>query len=81
MKSAEINEKSTIPISLLIVVAGAVVSIALWLSSMFADVAQAKRDIIELNQKDKEKSHILNKLDHGLIRIQERLGIDVPNEE
>ena len=84
-RQIEITENTKIPLYIVgvvfVFISTSGVGGVFWFSTLYADVAQAKKDISALYDGQKETSKILRKLDRGMIRVQDKLGIEVPDED
>ena len=78
MRQMELSEKTTIPLGALLsfmAIFGSLgVGSILWAANQTADLAQAKKELTV-------HAKLLNRLDHGMVRVQIKLGIDVPRDD
>lgn len=86
MRAVEINDQTQVPLAWLVTVsvflattgAGGV----FWLSTMYSDLAQAKRDIVETKSDNREIVSTLRRLDRNMLKVQVKMGIrPEPNED
>jgi len=80
MKELTLNDQTSVPFKWLVGVAVFMLTTGaggvFWLSTMYSDMAQAKREINEQKGDQKEMRKILERIDRGLLRVQIQLGID-----
>jgi len=80
MKSLTLDDQTRVPFKWLVGVAVFMLTTGaggvFWLSTMYSDLAQAKREINEQKGDQKEMRKILERIDRGLLRVQIQLGID-----
>jgi hypothetical protein len=78
---ASMTEKSSIPLiwaaALMMQTAGGVA----WITTLQSDVAQAKSAISEQKTELKEQGNDLNILKRAIVRVQTKMGIEVPENE
>lgn len=78
---ANLGDKTKIPLiwaaALLVQTAGGVA----WITTLQSDVAQAKVSIAEQKAELKEQGETLLILQKGMVRVQTKMGIEVPENE
>jgi hypothetical protein len=82
MKSLTLDDQTKVPFRWLIgVVVGTVAGGAFWLSTMYSDLAQAKREIAEQKVDQKDIKKTLERIDRGLLKVQVKMGIRPDRDE
>ena len=67
------NERTKIPITWFFIALMTLVGGIFWLSTMYSDLAYAKKDISDLQS-------VLKRVERGIVKMQIKMGIEVEGE-
>jgi hypothetical protein len=79
VRQIEITENTKVPLSALFSLLAIFCTLGVggifWISTLYSDVAQAKRDIIEAKADNKETQMSVRRIEAGVQQIKYKLGI------
>lgn len=88
MKSITIDDQTHVPLKWVVGVALTLLTTGgggvFWLSTMYSDLAQAKREIASQKEDQKETVKTLRRMERALLKVQIKMGIEPeiqPNDD